>query len=185
MKRLHLGAGPKVLDGYINCDCRDLPGINKVFDLEKDFPYPFEDDSIGHIHSEETLEHLSWRSQNRIFEQFQRILFKGGSVSLQVPDVGKMCENYVNKEICDCVPHKSETLEGFKAKPDCIKCGGKAKVNPTRWLMAYCGAQKHPWDTHKTMFTKEYMTELLTKHGFGDIKYEDHPYKIKVTAKKI
>jgi hypothetical protein len=93
-----------------------------------------------------------------------------------------MCHNYVAGEICDCVPHKANTREEFLAKADCDKCSGKGVVNPTRWLMAFCGAQKHPYDTHKTVFTKEYLQELADKSNLKVVKYDDHPYKLKCSA---
>lgn len=182
MKRVQLGAGEKPKAGFINCDCRKLPGIDKVFDLEK-FPWPFDGGTVGYILTCETLEHLSWRSQEKVFAEMFRILDRKGHIHIQVPDIGAMCKNYVFNEVCDCVPHKSET-DTFEAAPDCPKCEGVGKVNPTRWLMAFCGAQKHPADTHRTVFTKEYLEDLATKAGFVVLSYEDHPYKIKVLLEK-
>jgi hypothetical protein len=46
------------------------------------------------------------------------------------------------------------------------------------------GAQKHPWDFHKTMFTAEMMSKLLEDSGFTDIAYQEHPYKLRVSARK-
>lgn len=180
--KINLGSGPNSKTGYLSCDSRKLPNVDKVFDFEV-FPYPFKDSSVEEIYSCETFEHLSWRAQSKVFEELFRILKPKGLVNIQVPDIGEMCRNYVNNEICDCVPHKSET-DTFHANPDCPKCLGKGKINPTRWVMAFCGAQKHPWDYHKTMFTKESMTNYLTSAGFTGIEYIYHPYKIKVKAIK-
>jgi ubiquinone/menaquinone biosynthesis C-methylase UbiE len=182
--KIYLGCGPKILDGYVNCDCRDLPGVNKVFDLEKDFPYPFTDGSVDHVFTEETLEHLSWRLIDKIFVEVHRILKIGGTILFQVPDIGEMCKNYVLNEICDCVPQKAKKTSDYKALPNCEKCKGKGKIHPQRWLLAFSGAQKHPWDVHKSIFTKEIMSEKLIKAGFKEIKFENNPYKIVVSAKK-
>lgn len=183
MKRIHLGCGNKILEGFINCDIRPGPGVSRVFDLEK-CPWPFEAATIDFIETCETLEHLSWRVQERVFVEMHRILVPGGRINLQVPDIGKMCHNYVNGEICDCVPHKANTKEEFLASAGCEKCSGKGIVNPTRWLMAFCGAQKHPWDTHRTMFTREYLEELAAKSNLRVVKYDEHPYKLKALLEK-
>lgn len=182
MKRVHLGCADKIMPGYVNCDSRSLPGVDKVFDMET-FPWPFDSGTVGYILTMETLEHLSWRVQEKVFAEIYRILDVGGRISIQVPDIGQMCMDYVNGTICDCVPHKAAD-DGFKAKADCPKCAGLARVNPTRWVMAFCGAQKHPWDVHKTMFTKEYIEELTAKSGLKVVKYDAHPYKIKVLIEK-
>lgn len=181
--KLHLGAGNKIIPGYTNCDFRSLPGIDKIFDLET-FPYPFKDNSVSYILTMETLEHLSFVHMPKIFKELYRILEPNGMLSIQVPDIGKMCEYYVNKEICPCVPHKVKNDADFLPDPNCSLCKGTAKINNIRWTMAFCGAQKHPLDFHKMMFTKENMTDLLKSAGFDHIKFTDHVYKIKVVADK-
>jgi|tagenome__1003787_1003787.scaffolds.fasta_scaffold20921364_2 predicted SAM-dependent methyltransferase len=182
--KVQLGTGNKPLDGYVNCDVRELPGVDKVFELEKDFPYPFDNESVERVFTEETLEHLSWRLQPKIFRELARMLAPGGEVVIHVPDVGKMAEYYVRGEVCTCVPHKAPTLADFKPDPNCPNCGGTARVSTDRWLAQMCGAQKHPWDVHKTMFTSEMMTRLLEGAGFTEIAYTDHPYKLRVSARK-
>lgn len=180
--KIHLGCGSKIIEGFVNCDSRKLPGVDKVFDMEK-FPWPFEDGSISYVYTVETLEHLSWTIQKQIFREFYRILKDVGQVSMTVPNIGQMCKDYVDGAICECVPHKSKTDE-FKANPNCKNCNGKGRVNPTRWIMAFCGAQKHPWDFHKTMFTKEFLEETCAKANLKVAKYEDHPYKLKAFLEK-
>ncbi len=179
---IHLGAGNNIKNGWVNCDCRPLPGIDKVFDVEV-VPWPFSDGVASKIITHEMLEHLSWRNQAKVFKEIMRVLKKGGQIEIQVPDIGMMCANYVNNEICDCVPHK-EPPEGFKSDPNCRECKGKGIVNPMRWLQALCGAQKHPWDVHRTMFTREYLDQLLQSAGLTVVRYDKHPYKLKVLAEK-
>lgn len=131
----------------------------------------------------EFLEHISFRETQTVLGEWYRVLRKGGRVALQVPDCGKMMEHYVRGEICDCVPHKGD-LSVIHADSNCFVCSGKAKVNPLRWLYSFTGAQKHKYDAHLNIFTKQRMEEALVKAGFREIEFEEHPFKIKVKALK-
>lgn len=55
--RLNLGCGEEILDGYVNCDLLDLPGVDVVHNL-MNFPYPFEDESAEYIKAKDLIEHL-------------------------------------------------------------------------------------------------------------------------------
>jgi predicted SAM-dependent methyltransferase len=182
--KINLGAGPHAKPGFVNCDCRGLPGVDRVFDLA-DFPWPFEDRSAEYICSEETIEHLPYLVVENFFKECYRILAHGGSLYLQCPDIGTMCEMYAANEVCDCVPHKAERFEDFKSDPECPKCHGMARINFTRWLMAFIGAQKHEWDFHRMIFTREILHDYLKKAGFHNINFRNNIYKLKVTAVKL
>ena len=181
--KINLGSATKVKKGFVNCDVRGFPEVDRVFDLT-DFPWPFETESAEIITSEETIEHLPRIAMDNFFKECYRILEHGGTLFLQCPDIGNMCEMYYEDQICDCVPHKAKKLTDFKADPDCVICEGQALVNPTRWLMSFIGAQKHEYDLHRMIFTQDIMRDYLEKHGFADINMRDDLYKIKVKAKK-
>lgn len=181
MLKLNLGCGPRPREGFVNCDARGLPGVDRVFNLT-DFPWPFDDNSAEYICSEETIEHLPELAIENFFRECRRILAPGGKLYLQCPDIGLMCKYYAQNRICDCVPHKVKRMEDFVPKIDCEKCHGKAIINSTRWRMAFTGAQKHEWDIHKMIFTQESMRKYLEDFGFTDINFRDNIYKIKVTA---
>lgn len=180
--KLYLGSNKKLQDGYVNVDILDIPGtVNH--DLTK-FPYPFEDNSAEEILSEEVLEHISFLKTDRVLSEWYRILAPLGKLQIQVPDIGRMCEYYAKGEICDCVPQKAPSWDAYKANPDCFKCGGRGKIHPKRWYLAFSGAQKHDWDAHLAHFTRESLEVLLDKVGFVDIYFEENPYKIVIKASK-
>jgi ubiquinone/menaquinone biosynthesis C-methylase UbiE len=179
--KLHLGSNKKILEGYVNVDILDFPGVT-THDLTV-FPYPFLDNSVDEIIAHEVLEHISFLKTERVLAEWYRVLAPGGIAHIQVPDIGLMCEYYTNKLICDCVPQKA-TLGEYKAKEDCFNCSGKALINPKRWSLAFSGAQKHPWDIHLNHFTKENMEAVLEKVGFEDINFYENIYKIVVRARK-
>jgi len=181
--KFNLGCGPKKKKGFINVDVRPLPEVDFIWNLTE-FPWPWEDNSIEVIVSEETLEHLPWRKQDQIFLEIYRVLEPGGTVFIQVPDIGLMCVYSTNRLICDCVPLHPKEGGDFSPNPECEKCGGRAKINPERWFLAFVGAQKHAFDTHLSIFTREIMEKKLKKAGLTGIVFENTLYKIKVTARK-
>ena len=56
--KLNLGAGRNPIDGYVNLDRADLPGIDVVHDLES-FPLPFDDDTFDEIVGVDLIEHIT------------------------------------------------------------------------------------------------------------------------------
>lgn len=60
-KKLNLGCGRMILEGWINLDLMELPGVDVTFDLDgcKTHPLPFAENSIDEILCCHTLEHLT------------------------------------------------------------------------------------------------------------------------------
>jgi ubiquinone/menaquinone biosynthesis C-methylase UbiE len=60
-KKLHLGCGKTIKEGWINIDVIPLPGVDVVVDLDKcdTVPLPFEESSIDEFLCSHLLEHLS------------------------------------------------------------------------------------------------------------------------------
>lgn len=182
--KLNLGSHNKRKEGYVNVDVHQWGDVDILHDLVK-YPYPFKDNSIEAILMEEVLEHFSFREIYNVLKECFRILQPNGIINIQVPDIGKMCQMYVNGEVCDCVPHKAVSFDDFKANPDCFVCQGKAKINTNRFWIAFSGAGKHPWDWHHAHFDENKLKELLTKVGFKRVEFKTNIYKLKVKAIKL
>lgn len=209
MIKLNIGSHNQRIDGYVNIDGLDLENVDGLGDLSKtpylisvkenniekfgnsikrqlqysEPIYFFNNDSIDEILSVEFLEHISFKNTEAILIEWHRILKSEGILNIQVPDCGKAMEYYVNNQICKCVPHKGEP-EQMIADKNCFACGGKAIINPTRWLYSFTGAQKHNLDSHQNIFTKDRMENYLLKAGFRNICFTDDKFKLKVNAKK-
>lgn len=184
-KKLNLGSGRQKKEGYLNVDIQDWDGNTDIKCDLSSFPYPFEDDSITAIYASEFLEHIGIKEAKKFVSECWRILDYDGSLTIQVPDAGKAMEYYVNKEICSCIKHKPNNKSDAQADPNCIECEGRAKINPTRWLYTFTGAQKHgEYDFHRNIFTKESLQILLEDAFFTDIEFKEHPFKLIVNCKK-
>ena len=207
--KLNIGSNNIIKEGYVNLDGLDLENVDGLGELglapytlvikpeklskfgDSVMLYPpageglyiIIESSIDEILAVEFLEHISFKLTDMVLHEWYRILKKGGKVNIQVPDCGKMMEYYMNGEICECVPHKG-TAEEQVVDPNCFVCQGKAKVNPNRWLYSFTGAQKHQYDAHLNIFTKDRMFNALEKAGFKHIEFNDDKFKLKVKAIK-
>lgn len=82
MKKLNLGCGKKILDGYINVDIQQADGIDKSFDFDK-FPYPFKDNEFDYIFADNVLEHL--KDPIMVLNELHRITKRHGIIHIIVP----------------------------------------------------------------------------------------------------
>lgn len=174
--KYNMGSGPKKIEGYIHVDGLEWKGVTDIVHDLTDVPYKFvEINSVDEIICVEVLEHIDFKKVLKVLIEWKRILKPGGKLLIQVPDCGKAMEYYVNKQICDCVPHKPKTPEDVKADPECFQCGGRGKIHPNRWLFAFTGAGKHEYDFHLNIFTKDRMIELLHQASFNNFEFKEDP----------
>jgi len=90
--KLHLGSSEKHIDGYINVDIRDLPGvdiIDNIITLEK-----FENNTADLIYSSHVLEHTGRREFMSVLKRWYDVLKPGGVLRLAVPDLEAVFKHY-------------------------------------------------------------------------------------------
>lgn len=179
--KLNIGSHSKRIQGFINVDILELENVDIVHDLTK-LPWPFENNSIEEILAQEFFEHIGWRFTQDIIGECYRILKPNGKLKIQVPDIEAMCR-MIDLQ-CFCVPRKAEKYEDYKADPNCFTCNGKAKIHPERWLFAFVGVQKHPYDLHRNIFIYDSLKFYLEKAGFLNIIRYPNIYKLIVEAEK-
>lgn len=181
MLKLNIGSHSKRIEGYTNVDVLPLENVDIRHDLTQ-LPWPFKMSTVDEILAMEFLEHIGWRQVLAVVNECYRILKPGGKIKIQVPDIEAMCR--MIDEQCFCVPKKAGDPADFKADPRCFVCLGKAKINPERWHIAFVGAQKHPFDVHKNIFTWNSLFGYLEKANFKNIIRKPHIYKLIVEAEK-
>ena len=81
MKKLNLGCGKDIKEGYINLDIVDYGG-NRIHDINTS-PYPFEENYFDEIYASHILEHLN-NFHNSITELY-RILKPNGILIVYAP----------------------------------------------------------------------------------------------------
>jgi hypothetical protein len=95
--RLNLGAGHIALDGYVNVDMRELPGIDVVAPIDG---LPFEPGTIAEIFSSHTVEHFPEQElRRRLLPYWVGLLRPGGVFRAIVPDLEAMTKAFANGEL--------------------------------------------------------------------------------------
>lgn len=80
--KLNVGCGKDIKTGWINCDFKQGPGVDRVFDVSQ-VPIPFEDNSVDEILVCHVLEHI--QNWEMVVLEFHRVLKPGGVLTVRVP----------------------------------------------------------------------------------------------------
>ncbi len=81
-KKLHLGCGRKILEGFVNLDMLKLSGVDVVWDLNRK-PYPFKNDYFEEVFCSHVLEHVN--DLFVVMGELSRICRKGASINVVAP----------------------------------------------------------------------------------------------------
>lgn len=84
-KKLHLGCGRTILDGWINLDLMPMEGVDIIADLNqcKEKPLPFEDNSVDEFFASHVLEHIQQLLE--LMEELHRIAKPNAIMVCHVP----------------------------------------------------------------------------------------------------
>jgi len=88
MKKINLGCGTTKLNGWINIDAVAGCKPDLVHDCLDPLPYP--DCSVDKILAKDLLEHFDKYSRFIVLEDWARVLKRGGTIRLIVPDFKKI-----------------------------------------------------------------------------------------------
>jgi len=90
--KLHLGCGTKHIHDFMNIDCRSLPTVDKVENVE--LLRSYKENSVDLIYCSHVLEHFGrWRYKH-VLQRWFEILKPNGILRLAVPNFEKICEYY-------------------------------------------------------------------------------------------
>src|SRR5206468_428856 len=91
-KKLQIGCGKALLDGWLNTDIRqDIPGICY---LDATQPFPIPDDQFDCIFTEHVIEHLPYADGASMLRESLRVLKPGGKIRIATPDLKKILALY-------------------------------------------------------------------------------------------
>jgi predicted SAM-dependent methyltransferase len=91
-RKLHIGCGENVLDGWLNCDL--TPKAESVVRLDATKPFPFEDGQFDYAFSEHFIEHIDYPQGLSMLREIRRVLKPGGRARITTPNMAFLIDLY-------------------------------------------------------------------------------------------
>ena len=92
IRKLQLGTGANVLDGWFNTDA--APAGPNVFFVDTTRPFPFDDATFHYVMSEHHIEHLTYAEGLSALRECYRVLEPGGKLRIATPDLKVLLDLY-------------------------------------------------------------------------------------------
>lgn len=147
VKRLNWGCGGHVAEGWINCDRKDGHGIDLSCDIREGLP--IESDSIDYAVSIHALQEIPYPELIPVLQELRRVLRPGASLRLVLPDLLKGMEAY-----------RRGDRDYFLIPDEDAQAIGAKLVVQLIW-----------YGYSRTLFTSDFVEELLGKAGFRSVTH--------------
>jgi predicted SAM-dependent methyltransferase len=155
--RIEIGAGEHPHPDYhVHTDVLPLPHIECVCQMDV-VPYPA--GAFSHLRANDVLEHQSWALVPSTLREWARLLAPDGRAYIQVPDGRYVIDQWRSGAI-DTRALNYWLLGGHGT--DRAAHTGVDERGVPRWI----------WNAHHTVFTAEWLQELLEAAGFTDVRIE-------------
>jgi predicted SAM-dependent methyltransferase len=92
IRKLQIGCGSNILDGWLNTDI--APYSKNVVPLDARRRFPFDDCTFDYIFSEHLIEHLEYKIGLSLLRECYRILKPGGILRIAMPDLRFLIDLY-------------------------------------------------------------------------------------------
>lgn len=92
--RLHVGSGQRHLEGWINIDNQELPGVDRVVDVRDGLPFS----NVAVIYAEHFLEHLPLEAGLAFLRECRRVLAEDGVMRLSTPNLAWVLATHYRHE---------------------------------------------------------------------------------------
>lgn len=166
---LNVGCGNNFWLDWNNLDI--IRNKNIFFwDVKKDLPYP--DNSIDYAYSSHVLEHMNKESGEKLITEIFRVLKPKGIIRLAVPDLEKICGEYLLN------------LEGCRKNPT------KDNVEKYEWMLIELLDQmtraKSGGYMREALNSKDNIREyMISRIGDAALKKQDNNHRVKIFSQKI
>lgn len=144
MLKLHLGCGKKFIPGFCHIDI--IPGENIDYVSKIDKLTFIDDNSVDLIYASHVLEHFGRWEYKNVLKDWYRLLKKGGTLRLSVPDFGACVQVY----------NASGLENGL-----------------TGLVGLFVGGQRNKYDYHKMIFDRSTLKDALFDVGFVNVNAWD------------
>jgi predicted SAM-dependent methyltransferase len=108
--KLNIGAGPGVVEGWINADLQPEADAD-VMPMDATAPWPFADGSAEAINSEHFLEHIDPSLAGFYFQEAFRVLRPGGVIRTSTPDLRGLAMALLDEDPALLETHRAHGYE--------------------------------------------------------------------------
>jgi len=159
--KIEVGSGYSPHPGYKHLDIRaGLPQLDYICDFSTT-KLPFKNEEVSEILANHVIEHISFRKLPFVVSEWQRVLVRGGKLTLRTPDLRFICEKYL----------KGETTKEWPGDEEFIKNNLSYAVTPSWWAnIKLFSGQDYESNFHHVCFDFDMLRELLQRYGFTDIR---------------
>lgn len=162
VRMLEIGPGPKRLDGFETLNV--IAGLEVDYVLDAAKPLPFESGSFDLIYASHVLEHIPWYQTAMVLSEWARLIKKGGTIEIFVPDGIKIAKTFVDAEEADpCLIAQDGWYRFNDGRDPCVWANGR--------IFSYgdgTGRKNDP-NWHFCLFSERYLRFLLEESGFGNV----------------
>jgi predicted SAM-dependent methyltransferase len=159
VRKLQLGCGKNLLDGWLNTDIYTTQGPDVAF-LDATVRFPFDDGTFDYVFSEHQIEHIPYKHGQFMLQECFRVLKPGGRVRIATPNMAKILALYTD--------HPDERQQRYirwsvdRNSKDVGIYSGAHVINTffTSW-------------GHRFIYDTTTMSQLMASAGFVDIR--EHP----------
>ena len=141
--KLHLGCGPKYIEGWIHCDALEYQHVDIIGPVDS---LPIDDCMAEIVYASHVLEHFGRHECISVLSEWYRVLKPGGILRLAVPNFMAACEVYLDASLGDNI----DLIKGL-----------------------VCGGQKDEFDFHGNIFDQKSLEAMLKSVGFQSVKTWD------------
>jgi len=151
-RKLHIGCGPNLLDGWLNTDISGRLAIR----MNATRRFPFEDNTFDYVFSEHMIEHIEYPEALFMLEECHRVLKPGGRIRVATPDLETLLRLY-------CAEPTANQRHYIEWSTD------KYLPEAEGYRAAYVINQHMRGLGHLFIFDEESLRTALEKTGFRDV----------------
>lgn len=152
--RLHIGGGPRTLDGWLNTDLSAPPG---VMQMDATQPFPFGDRTFALLFTEHMIEHVPYEGGLAMLRESHRVLQDGGTIRVVTPDLTSLA-GLCGSERSDL---QARYLKWF--------CGACMPPGMDATPAVALNAHFRLWG-HHFIYDEETLAGMLRQVGFRDVR---------------
>lgn len=153
VRKLQLGSGLKLLDGWLNSDCSLVFKSPCFLDVTR--PFPIEDAQFDYVFTEHLIEHLTFKEGQNLLRESYRVLKPGGKIRVACPDLMKVIGLYAAP--------KTEARQQYIKH--CVDCS-LADIGIYNECFVINNAVRN-WG-HKFLYDEQTMKLAMERVGFKD-----------------